>query len=127
LANRVKPLIPNLIHPDQTGFVSGRNIAENFIYAADIVQSCHKRKAAAIAFKIDFRKAFDSVSWDSLRKILKAKGFPNLWCDLVDPFKWCPWRMDSMQTGVAARRATLPFPVHHHCGCPPAAYAKSLF
>jgi hypothetical protein len=40
MANRVKPLIPNLIHPDQTSFVSGRNIAENFIYAADIVQSC---------------------------------------------------------------------------------------
>jgi hypothetical protein len=77
LANRVKPLIPSLIHPDQTGFVSGRSIAENFIYAADIIQSCHKRKAAAIALKLDFKKVFDSVSWEALDRILRAKGFPD--------------------------------------------------
>jgi hypothetical protein len=83
LVNRVKPLIPTLVHPDQTRFVSGRNITENFIYAADIVQSCHKQKALAIVFKIDFHKAFDSVSWDALDQILKAKGFPDRWCSWV--------------------------------------------
>jgi hypothetical protein len=83
LANRVKPLIPTLVHPDQTWFVSGRNITENFIYAADIIQSCHKRKASAIVLKIDFQKAFDSVSWEDLDRIPKAKGFPDLWCSWV--------------------------------------------
>jgi hypothetical protein len=62
LTLRLRDLIPFLVHPDQTGFISGRSIAENFVYAADIVQTCHKRSAPAAVFKLDFRKAFDSIS-----------------------------------------------------------------
>jgi hypothetical protein len=61
LTLRLRPLIPFLVHPDQTGFISGRSIAENFVYAADIVQACYKRLAPAAVFKLDFRKAFDSI------------------------------------------------------------------
>jgi hypothetical protein len=43
------------------------------------VQSCHKRSAPAAVFKLDFRKAFDSICWDALDRILLAKGFPPLW------------------------------------------------
>jgi hypothetical protein len=31
--------------------------------------------------KLDFAKAFDSVNWASLLKILKVRGFPRKWCD----------------------------------------------
>ena len=79
LTSRLQPLVPSLIHDDQTGFIKGRSISENFIYAADIIQSCHKRKAPAIVLKLDFRKAFDSVSWSALDLVLDAKGFPPLW------------------------------------------------
>nr|CAB3445827.1 unnamed protein product [Digitaria exilis] len=37
LANSLKAAIPIIIDPDQTGFVHGRNIAENFVYAADLL------------------------------------------------------------------------------------------
>ncbi|KAK1616189.1 hypothetical protein QYE76_021706 [Lolium multiflorum] len=38
LTLHLRGLIPYHVHPDQTGFISGRSIAENFVYAADIVQ-----------------------------------------------------------------------------------------
>jgi hypothetical protein len=36
-----------------------------------------------VVFKLDFRKAFDSISWDALDRILWAKGFSELWCSWV--------------------------------------------
>jgi hypothetical protein len=84
LANRLQKIIPSLIHGDQTGFVQGRSISENFTYAADILKCCHKRKAPAMVFKLDFKKAFDSVSWSSLIVVLRARGFPPLFCSWIE-------------------------------------------
>ena len=36
-----------------------------------------------IALKLDFRKAFDSVSWDCLTQVLEARGFPPLWIQWI--------------------------------------------
>ena len=54
-------------------------VSENFVYAADTVQTCHKRKVPTVVLKLDFRKAFDTVSWETLDSVLAAKGFPQLW------------------------------------------------
>lgn len=93
LTNRLKPLIPNLVLGDQTGFISGRNIAENFVYATDLITTCHKRKVPTVVLKLDFRKAFDSISWPSLDKILLIRGFPA---------KFKIWINDILSTGKTA-------------------------
>lgn len=77
MANHLKRAIPTLIDVDQTGFVQGRNIAENYIYAADLVSCCYKRRVPTVVLKLDFKKAFDSVSWDSLDAILACRGFDD--------------------------------------------------
>jgi hypothetical protein len=46
-----------------------------------------KRHAPATVFKIDFRKAFNSISWDALDRILLAKGFPELWRTYINMLK----------------------------------------
>lgn len=79
LTNRLQAYLPALVHTDQTGFLKGRCIAENFVYATELVQCCYKRKAPTLILILDFRKAFDSISWDALDGILDAKGFSPKW------------------------------------------------
>jgi len=83
LTTRLQQEIPKLIDLDQTGFIKGRSISENFIYAMELVQCCHKRKLPTLVLKLDFAKAFDSVNWDSLLHILSSRGFPMLWCSWI--------------------------------------------
>jgi hypothetical protein len=72
LTSRLQKSIQNLVDADQTGFLSGRRISENIVYAADLLRCCHSRKTPTIVFKINFRKAFDSVNWANLLAILRA-------------------------------------------------------
>lgn len=84
LTTRLQSCIHSLVDADQTGFLSGRRISENIVYAADLLRCCHTRKTPTIVFKIDFKKAFDSVNWRSLIIILRARGFDNKWCDWME-------------------------------------------
>lgn len=70
LAMQLQRRIPTLVHPLQSGFLPGGCIIENFALAAELVQQAKKRKKPMIVLKLDFQKAFDSVSWDALFKIL---------------------------------------------------------
>ena len=65
LTSRLQRQIPLLIDEDQSGFVRGRSISENFIYATEMVQCCHRRRAPTMVLKLDFAKAFDSINWAS--------------------------------------------------------------
>lgn len=43
--SRLQPPYALLVHSDQSDFIKGRFILENFVYATDMVQICHKRRA----------------------------------------------------------------------------------
>lgn len=60
--NRLKPLIPYIVHDDQTRFISGRNTVGNFVYALDIARVYHTRKKPTMMLQLDFRKSFNSDS-----------------------------------------------------------------
>lgn len=93
LTRRLQPFIPYLVSNDQTGFVLGRNIADNFVYTADLLNCCYRRNAPTIVLKLDFHKAFDSVNWDSLYKIFLCHGFSTNWCD---------WMLDILHSGKSS-------------------------
>jgi hypothetical protein len=94
LTSRLQAQIDGLIDPDQSGFITGRSISENFVYATEVIQCCHKRRAPAFALKLNFAKAFDSINWDSLREILRVCGFPEKWCG------WMQAIFDSSRSAV---------------------------
>jgi hypothetical protein len=84
LTNRLKPIIGSLVILDQTGFLKGRSISEYFIYALELIQCYHKQKTPTLVLKLDFAKAFDTVNWVILFKILAARGFSDHWMMWVE-------------------------------------------
>jgi hypothetical protein len=62
LTTRLQAFIERLVAFEQSDFIKGRNISDNFLYAVDLVQSCPVRRTPTVVLKLDFRKAFDSVN-----------------------------------------------------------------
>ncbi|XP_078173283.1 uncharacterized protein LOC144567103 [Carex rostrata] len=79
LSNRLRRFLPDLISPNQTAFVHGRQISENFVATRELLHHVSQGKFKAVFLKVDFRKAFDSVEWDFLKLIMAARGFPPRW------------------------------------------------
>ena len=75
LAERIKILLPKLIHQDQKGFINGRFIGENTRLIYDIINECEKQKLDGLIILIDFEKAFDSISWNFILKSLEKFNF----------------------------------------------------
>jgi hypothetical protein len=83
LVLRLKGCLTSLIDLDQSGFVRSRCISDSFIYVMEIIQSCKIRKKKVVVLKLDFRKAFDTVSWDYLLRVLQIRGFPRKWISWI--------------------------------------------
>ena len=75
LAERIKNLLPKLIHVDQKGFINGRFIGENTRLTYDIINECESKKMKGLIILIDFEKAFDSISWEFILNSLKIFNF----------------------------------------------------
>ena len=77
IAFRIKGTLQNLIHADQTGFIAGRYIGENTRLVYDAMHYKEEQNIPGLLLLIDFEKAFDSVSWSFLYKVLEFFGFGN--------------------------------------------------
>lgn len=83
VANHIKCLLPNLILPYQTSFITGRNITDNIIIAQEAIHSMRQKRGRVgwLAIKVDLEKAFDRLRWEFIADTLRDVGFP---CDLID-------------------------------------------
>ena len=78
LANRMKGLLPLFISLNQSAFVKDRLLMENVLLASELVKNYHNDSVTErCAMKIDVSKAFDSVQWSFLLKVLAALNFPE--------------------------------------------------
>ena len=66
-----------IIDKDQTGFLEGRYIGENTRLIYDIIQYAEEKNIPGMLFLIDFEKAFDSVTWTFMFKVLNVFRFGN--------------------------------------------------
>ena len=83
LAERIKPLLPDLISTDQNGFVPGRFIGYNIARILNLIDICNEDNIEGVLLNIDFEKAFDCVEWDFIYETLAFLGFPKKLIDMI--------------------------------------------
>ncbi|GJS33128.1 putative RNA-directed DNA polymerase, eukaryota, reverse transcriptase zinc-binding domain protein [Tanacetum coccineum] len=63
LANRLFKVIYSIISPEQFAFITEWQILDSPLILSETIDLYKKRKKKMMLFKVDFEKAFDSVSW----------------------------------------------------------------
>ena len=79
LANRLKKVLPEIIHESQSGFVPGRLITDNILVAYECFHYLRKKKTGRdgyLGLKLDMSKAYDRVEWVFLEEMMVKMGFP---------------------------------------------------
>ncbi|CAH9111778.1 unnamed protein product [Cuscuta europaea] len=84
------PCLPKLIDPSQGAFVDGRLMLDNVFLAQELLKGySRKHMSPRSLIKVDLRKAYDTIFWSFLEKILMAIGFPE---------RFVKWIMECVST-----------------------------
>jgi len=75
LSRRVNKIITNIIHPDQTGFITGRYYADNIRRLLNLMTHSETKGKETMLLSLDAQKAFERVSWQYLFQTLKRFQF----------------------------------------------------
>ena len=71
IASRIKNVLPDIIHPNQTGYVKACIIGKTIQSIYDVMDFTVKENIPGLMLFIDFQKAFDSVEWEFLLNALR--------------------------------------------------------
>jgi hypothetical protein len=81
LTLRLAPYMTRIIKINQSAFIRGRQTHENFRTVLLTCRWLHARHYPTVLLKVDLVKAFDTVAWPFLLKVLEHIGFPTRWRD----------------------------------------------
>ncbi|GJR84179.1 RNA-directed DNA polymerase, eukaryota [Tanacetum coccineum] len=79
LANRLSLVIPSVVGDVQMAFIKGRQITDGPLLVNEIISWAKKHRKKLLLLKIDFEKAFDSLSWSFLESIMAQMRFGEKW------------------------------------------------
>ena len=86
LGERLKKVLPNLIHPDQNGFIPGGSVFFSTHTIRDLLFYCEKEKLDLFMFCIDYTKAFDFLEFGYIHKVFKIFNFKDNFCKWLKIF-----------------------------------------
>ncbi|XP_058786284.1 uncharacterized protein LOC131660936 [Vicia villosa] len=79
LAARLKLAIDRLISIKQSAFIKKRNIMDGVVVVNELMDLAKRDRRSCLIMKVDYEKAYDSVSWNYLRFMMKSMGFGCKW------------------------------------------------
>lgn len=74
-ANRIKTVLPQIIHTDQTGFMKGRHIFDNIRKTIEIVEHAFEHQKPYLIMNVDYQKCFDLLEHTAIWGGLRYFGF----------------------------------------------------
>jgi hypothetical protein len=78
LENRLRPHMDDLISANQSAFIRGRCLHDNFMLVRQLARKFHAMKVNGVPLKLDISRAFDSIFWSFLLEVLRHMGFSKL-------------------------------------------------
>ena len=75
LAARMRKVLPDIISDSQKGFLKERYIGENSRLVYDVMSRLNQLDRKGLILLADFEKAFDSIEWYYINKVLVAYNF----------------------------------------------------
>nr|GEV44529.1 RNA-directed DNA polymerase, eukaryota [Tanacetum cinerariifolium] len=79
LTNRLAKVVDKGVSPEQSVFISSRQILDEPLMLSKLVAWYKRRNHKLMMFKVDFEKAYDTVSWKFLDRMLSTLGFGSKW------------------------------------------------
>lgn len=81
LANRLRPLLQEIISESQSAFVPGCLITDNALITFECLHAMQSSGQGGefCAYKLDLAKAYDRVDWKFLECAMQAMGFDAVW------------------------------------------------
>lgn len=75
IANRIGKLVDKIVDEHQFGFTKGRQAVKSILLVQEVYHVLKQDAKKCLILKLDFEKAFDSISWDFLWQNMKSLGF----------------------------------------------------
>jgi len=82
LSIKLKKVLSKVIDLRQSTFLEGSELLDSVLVTNEVLDEIRKKKKSCVFFKVDYEKAYDSVSWEFIFYMLGRLGF----CD-----KWIRW------------------------------------
>lgn len=90
LASRILKVLPNLIDPDQVGFIKGRQAPDGTRRILNIISRLESTKTQALLLSLDAEKAFDRIHWGFAFQTLSKFGFRGPMLSAIRALYTCP-------------------------------------